>query len=388
MTLARRIDKIKIQNSCGIVYWLHGNFTTGIFAFQEKIFGAERRFLFGNFMKARNIRVEIEVNGKNITDEISTYVKSVSYTDVLDGEADTAEILLQDANRIWCEDWFPQRGDTVKITLIRQNWNGEEVEILPLDFWEIDECENDYSYGGGNECKVKLNSIPNNTGLRSIDESHSWEKVKLSKIAGDIAAEAGLTLFYDTKEDPEIARAEQSELSNLAFLQKLCKDKGLALKASDRKLIIFDEEKYEGQTPIVTLHYGTDAIKHFGGKATISKIYKSCKVEYKHGKKSEEISAEYTDPSKKDGMTLKINQKVETKAEAEKLAKKKLREKNKEEIKISLTLVGNFVYLSGNVIEFAGHGFYDGNYIIEKATHKVGNGYEVSVDLRKCLSGY
>lgn len=340
-------------------------------------------------MSARNVLAYIYVNGKNITDEISSYVTSVTYTDVLDGEADTAEIELHDANRIWCADWFPQRGDTAAIELVRFNWNGEgEIDTLNLGQFEIDECENDYSYGGGNECKVKLNSIPNNTGLRSIDESRSWEKVKLSKIAGDIAAEAGLTLFYDTKEDPEIARAEQSELSNLAFLQKLCKDKGLALKASDRKLIIFDEEKYEGQTPIVTLHYGTDAIKHFGGKATISKIYKSCKVEYKHGKKSEEISAEYTDPSKKDGMTLKINQKVETQAEAEKLAKKKLREKNKEEIKISLTLVGNFVYLSGNVIELAGHGFYDGNYIIEKATHKVGKGYEVSVDLRKCLSGY
>ena len=339
-------------------------------------------------MTARNVKVIIYVNGKYITDDISNYVKAVTYSDALEGEADTAEIELHDVNHIWREEWFPQRGDTASIEFVRVNWNGEDEENLFLADFEIDEINNSYS-ASGNTAKVKLNSIPNSSGLRSINESRSWEKVKLSKIAGDIAAEAGMTLFYDTKEDPEIERAEQSEKSNLAFLQKICRDNGLALKASDGKLIIFDEEKYEEQAPIITLTYGADAIKSFNATATISKIYKSCKVEYKHGKNSEEISAEYTDPTKSDGMTLKVNQKVATQAEAEKLAKKKLREKNKEEIKISMTLIGRFVYLSGNVIELSGHGWYDGNYIIEKSNHKVGNsGYEVSIDLRKCLSGF
>lgn len=337
---------------------------------------------------ARNVKAIIYINGKNITDDISSYVKAVSFSDSLSDEADTAEIHLHDVNHIWRESWFPQRGDTATIELIRVDWNGDGVETLPLGSFEIDEIQNTYSQGSGNEAKVKLNSIPNNSGLRNVNESRSWEKVKLSGIAGDIASEAGMTLFYDTNEDPEIARAEQSEKSNLAFLKKLCHDNGLALKASDGKLIIFDEEKFESQSPIITLTYGVDAIKSFSATATISKIYKSCTVNYKHGKKSEEISGEYTDGSKKSGMTLKINQKVETQAEAEKLAKKKLREKNKEEIKISMTLVGRFIYLSGNVIELSGHGFYDGAYIIEKSNHKIGNGYEVSIDLRKCLSGY
>lgn len=338
---------------------------------------------------ARRVEALIYVNGKNISNEISGYVKSVSYTDVLDGEANTAEIELHDVERIWIDEWFPQRGDTASIELVRLDWNGEgTAEALNLGTFEIDEIENSGSYGSGNECKVKLNSIPNNSGLRAVNESRSWEKVSLSKIAGDIAAEAGMILFYDTNEDPVIERAEQSEKSNLAFLKKLCVDNGLALKVEDGKLIIFDEQKYESQSPLITLEYGSAAVKKFDGKATISKIYKSCKVEYKHGKKSEKISGEYTDGSKKSGMTLKVNQKVSTQAEAEKLAKKKLREKNKEEIKMSLSLVGNFIYLSGNVIELKNFGWYSGNFIIEKATHKIGNGYEVTVELRKCLQGY
>ena len=210
-------------------------------------------------MSARKVQAYIYVNGKNITDEISSYVKAVSYTDNLSGEADTAEISLHDVNHIWREAWFPQRGDTAMIELVRLDWNGEiDIEVLNLGSFEIDECKNRYSRGGGNECTVKLNSISNNTGLRSINESRSWEKVKLSKIAGDIAAEAGLTLFYDTKEDPEIARAEQSEKSNLAFLQKLCTDNYLILNVSDNKLIICDEKKLEEQSYKIFRRYGYD----------------------------------------------------------------------------------------------------------------------------------
>ncbi len=339
-------------------------------------------------MSTRRVQAYIYVNGKNITDEISSYVKAVSYTDNLSGEADTAEINLHDVDHVWREDWFPQRGDTAMIELVRLDWNGEiDIEVLNVGSFEIDECVNKYSQGGGNECTVKLNSISNNTGLRSINESRSWEKVKLSKIAGDIAAEAGLALFYDTKEDPEIERAEQSEKSNLAFLQKLCTDNYLILNVSDNKLIICDEKKLEEQEPVISLHYAEDAIKSMSARATISKIYRACEVNYKHGKKSEEISARYEDPSKEKGMVLKINKKVSTQAEAEKLARNELRQKNKEENKISLSLIGRFCYLSGNVIELLGYGGFDGRYIIEKSSHKVGgSGYTVDIDCRKCLT--
>ena len=337
-------------------------------------------------MGARNVQAVICVEGKNVTEEISSYVKGISYTDILSGEANTAEIELHDVNKVWRADWFPQRGDEVTIDLMRIDWNGgDEIENLSLGSFEIDEFEYESSFGGGNKAKVKLNSIANSSGLRSINESRSWEKVKLSKIAQDIASESGMTLFYDAEDDPEIERAEQSEKSNLAFLQKLCKDNYLILTVADKKLIICDEKKLEEQEPVCTLTYGESAIKRFSAKATISKIYKSCEVKYKHGKKSEEITGKFEDPAKSKGMTLKVNKKISTQAEAEKLARNELRQKNKQEMKITLTLVGNFMYLSGNVIQLAGYGEFDGKYIVEKANHKIGNGYEVNIDLRKCL---
>ena len=336
-------------------------------------------------MGARQVRANIYVNGKNITEEISNYVTAVTYSDAVSDEANTAEIELHDVNHIWREAWFPQRGDTATIEFERVDWNGDGVDNLNLGSFEIDEFEYRSSFSSGNTAKVKLNSIPNSSGLRSINESRSWDKVKLSKIASDIASESGMKLFYDAEDDPTIERAEQSEKSNLAFLQKLCKDNYLILTVADNRLIICDEKKLESQEPVITLTYGSSAIKSFSARATISKIYKSCEVNYKNGKKSENISAKYDDPNKKSGMTLKINKKVATQAEAEKLAKNELRQKNKEETKTSLTLIGNFMFLSGNTINLEGYGNFDGHYIIEKANHKLGNGYEVNIELRRCL---
>ena len=334
---------------------------------------------------ARNVEVEIEVNGKNITADISNYVKSVTYNDVMDGEANTAEIELHDVNHIWREAWFPQRGDTAKITFIRKNWSGEGEELLPLDCFEIDEIENSYG-SSGNVAKVKLNSIPNNSGLRSTDESQSWEKVNLSKIAADIAEKAGMPLLYDAEDDPLIERAEKSEQSNLAFLKKLCADNYLILLVTNGQLVISNEKKLEEQDAAVTLTYGEDAVKSFRMRTTISKIYRSCEINYKNGKKSEGIKGKFEDPSKEKGLTLKINKKVETAAEAEKLARNELRKKNKAEVKGSISLIGNFAYLSGVTIELAGHGKLDGKYIIERSRHKIGgSGYGVDIEIRKCL---
>lgn len=337
-------------------------------------------------MLTRHVGVTIKIAGNDVTKDLSPYIRSISYEDVLTGETDTCEIELMDIERLFIADWFPKRGDTLEIELWRESWQGDnQIETLPIGLFELDEITNSYP---PNVAKIKGNSCPSNSELRQVDESKSWENVKLSQIAQDIATAGNVKLFYEASEDPEIKRAEQSEMSRLAFLEKICKDNGLALKFADGQLIIFDEEKLEQQEPISTLSYDLSTIKNFSATATLTEIYQSCEVNFKDGKADEMYSAKFEDKSKTNGKVLKVNQKVSSQAEAEKLARKKLRDKNKGEIKLSITVAGRFDYLSGQVIELAGHGFYDGRYIIEKARHTIGSGYEVSLELRKCLQGY
>ena len=331
-------------------------------------------------MRTRRTEAKVIIAGKDVTKDIEQYLMSVSYTDVLEGESNTAQISLHDRERLFIADWFPKRGDSAQIILQKSD------DSVDFGLFEIDEIDNKVS-SSGNTASIKLNSIANKSELRSIDKSRSWEKVKLSKIAKDLTEEAGMDLFFDA-EDVEIERAEQKETSNLKFLHKLCKDNGLCLRVANNQVIIFDAERYEAKDAIKTLTYGDGEILSFSGKATISKIYKSARVKYRHGKQAEKIDYTFDDPAKSEGMTLEINKRVESPAEAEKLAKKELRKKNQDEIKVQLQVIGEFEYLAGQNIELADFGFYSGKYCIEKATHSVGKGYTCSLELRRCLKGY
>lgn len=337
-------------------------------------------------MSARRVELKALYDGQDISQDISSFVKSFSVREVIGGEADSADITLQDREELWVSSWFPDRGSTMELSIITYDWNSEgDYEELPMGKFEIDEIENSCP---PNMVKIKLVSIPNNAEIRSKEKSRSWEKTKLSVIAKDIADNANMELFYDTAEDPVLDRVEQSEQTDLSLLLKLCKDAGLALKVTDGRIAIFDIAEFEKKDPVTVLIKGQSDILSFQGKSTIHEIYRACHVKYKQGQKNELIEYTYTDPNKEQGMTLEVNEKVSTVEEAEKLAKKKLRAKNQEEVKVSMKVVGNISLLAGLTVQLQGFHIYDGKYIISNSTHAIGNGYTTSIELKRCLDGY
>ena len=343
----------------------------------QSYFACARRFSIYRAM-IRHVQPKIKIASTDVTRDLFPYLLSISYTDNLSGEADTVDLELMDKKRLFIGDWFPTLSDTLSISLTKDSGTGL-VENLDLGVFEIDEVE---ASSPPSTFKIKAVSVSTNSALRQRDESKSWENVKLSEIAGDIANAAGVTLFYKADDDPTISRAEQQEQSRLAFLEKLCKDNFLALKVSDGQLIIFDESELDKQSPALTLYRDSDVI-NFHARATIQDVYGKCVVSYRHGTKDEVFQGEFD--SGASGKVLKVNKKVENKAEAERLARNSLREKNKEGVKMSLTTMGNFTLAAGNVVELSGFGKFDGNFLIEKATHTLSDGYQTQVELRRCL---
>lgn len=337
-------------------------------------------------MKARRARVKCKYDNVDISQDIACFLKSFSVREVLSGEADSAEITLEDREALWRGDWFPERGAIMDITLVISDWEGEgDNRELPFGKFEVDEITNT---GPPNEAKIKLISVPNNTDLRGVERTRAWEKANLSRIVQDVAEGAGMQHFFDTPEDPVIERAEQSEETDLAFLQKLCKDAGLALKVTDKNVVVFDIAKYEAAEPVMTITKGKDNIISFDCRTTIHEIYRACHVKYKHGKKDELIEYTFTDSKRTTGRTLEVNEKVVSIEEAEKLAKKKLREKNLDEVAVSLNMVGNFALLASNTVTLAGFHVYDGKYLIMRSSHEIGSGYTTKIELRRVIDGY
>lgn len=345
---------------------------------------------------ARQCQVLIKYNDKDISTDLQQYLKNVSYTDNLSGEADDLQITLEDRDGLWQSSWFPDKGATLDVSIKLINWQGINEQTIRFGLFEIDEIT---SQGLPSEVQIKAVSVPDDNSLRGKERTRSWEKAELKKIANDIATGAGLTLVYDAADyNPTIDRAEQTEQSDLSFLYKLCADHGLALKICNKQVVIFDEAKYEAADATMLLLKPGKAeeskltklkmLKSYSLKSKIRDIYKDCHVKYQGTKKKAVVEATFKDPNKTSGKTLEVNEQVKTIAEAERLAKKKLREKNCEELTGSFSFLGNPELLAAVNVELKGYGSFDGKYIVTRANHDIGSGYTTSIEVRKCLDGY
>ena len=166
-------------------------------------------------LNARRCLVIIKYNDKDISADLQQYLKNVSYTDNMSGEADDLQLTLEDKAGLWQSAWMPEKGATLDVSIKLINWQSIGEQVVRFGLFEIDEIT---SSGMPSEVQIKAVSVPDNNNLRGAERTRSWEKAELKRIANDIATEAGLALYYDVKEyNPVIDRAEQTEQSDLSF---------------------------------------------------------------------------------------------------------------------------------------------------------------------------
>lgn len=361
---------------------------------------------------ARRAYPKIIYNKVDISEALKPYLKNMEYTDVLTGQADDLQLTLEDRDGLWLEAWFPDKGAALIASILTKYWTtpADAEKELPLGMFEIDEIE---CSAMPSEAKIKAVSVPNNTTLRGEERTRSWEGYTIQKIAQDIANNAGMQLNFSSKDNPTLERVEQTEQSDLAFLDKLCQDNGLSLKVTDNQIVIFDMADMEAAEPSLIFVRPTvkdlvasvsmdvnsngtnnkNALKQLKPASwrftsSVRDIYKACTVEHSQGKKKEKISATFTDPNKTEGKMLLVKKDVKSVEEAERMARKELREKNKDEVTGSLTCMGDTNLSAGLTVTVKGFGKFDGKYILSQVKHSLGSGYTCSVDLRRCLNGY
>lgn len=341
-----------------------------------------------------------ETEGKDISEDVSKYLISMSYTDNLSDAADDVTLTLEDRAQLWMEDWFPEgEGNMLDITIHTYNRitikDGEA--IFHAGKFEIDEVE---IVGFPSTVQIKGVSVVGESSLRGTRRNQTWEKISVWKCAADICERNNLSLIWDCAENPNLDHVEQADESDLAFLLKICKDNGMSLKIMAEQIVIFDDAKYEAQEPIITVYKpGVKAeldgktmplrwLLSYNMRAKTRDTYGSCRVKYQKGKKKEVIEGAFTIPGKEKGRVLFVREQVENTAEAERLAKKKLREANKEEVTGSFSTIGNTNFAAGTTLLLKNFGKFDGKYLVTKVSHSVTTSYTTSVDIRRCLDGY
>lgn len=321
--------------------------------------------------------IDITYRGVNISADVSNDLIGFTYTDNESGTPDDIDITLKNEHGRWSDDWLPTLGDKLIVSLLQDGRGASSP--LACGTFTLDQF--DVSWGNGSTVSLKGVSVPSEKSIRRTTKSRGWEVVKLSEIAADIASTGGLKLTYATPIDPLYDRKDQTNISDLQFLKKLCNEEALNIKITNDQIVIFDPQEMDKKDPIKTIVIGTNNVLSAKFSTQNHDTYSESTVEYSDPKTGKKET--YTEKSDKikDGKPLKTVTRASSPAEAQRKAKAKLYEANRKEVTGTLTLVGDTSLVAGEVISIIGAGKFDGKYKINKSTHGLSGGYVTSLEL-------
>ena len=68
-------------------------------------------------MQAKRVIAQVKYDNKDISADLAGFLKGLSYTDNMSGEADTLDLTLEDRQGLWQSDWLPEKGATLEASL-------------------------------------------------------------------------------------------------------------------------------------------------------------------------------------------------------------------------------------------------------------------------------
>lgn len=347
---------------------------------------------------------------KNMTQDIAPDLLSLSYSDKETDEADELSLTLKDPQGVWAGTWTPDGGEKIEAYIYDGDVTGAEYSRLYCGKFFVDSLS---ASGSPRVLTMRAVSIPLNKPIRRKIKSRAWEKIALKDIASAIAKEAGMEFMYDAQENPVYDRQDQKRESDLQFLSRLSREMGISLKVTDEKIVMFDQASYEKKEPVKVLTLKRSPILSWSFESSQSEKYKSVTVAYRDPKKKKKGTAAgynmdlektgekkssnpavmtytYTDPNANEQwQEYSLKRRAKSVSDAERIAKAKLRELNARSVTGSISIVGDPSLVAGVVVTVSGFGSFDGNFIVQEATHSVsGGGYTTSLSLRRVNNNY
>jgi len=311
-----------------------------------------------------------------------------------------------------------------------ENWNEDgDNDELDTGKFKIDACD---LSGPPDVFKIRAVSIPVSSNLKQEEKTNKWEEATLQKVAQSIADGAGVELMYEVDSDIQLDRVDQQQQTDMAFLLELCTKYGIALKATDGKIVLFEESVYEEKDPVDTFdksEIGSRILDYSFAQET-NDVVSKVELFYKDPKSGIVAQGEFTPPNPPaTGQKLVLNERpgdlrgdnfrkgvddasgsaggthdtgmhpfnditadfnkprTDVTDNANRICKARCREKNKKEWTCTLKLVGNVKMVGGVNVLITNWGRYSGKYAVEVATHKIGGGYQTTINCHRVL-GY
>lgn len=333
---------------------------------------------------ARRALPSVKFNGKNVNTSLGPYLKSIEYTDVACGSSDSLTLNLQNVDMKWLNGWYPNKGDKVEASIQFRDWiaPGKHLSNNCGDFV----MDTIGFTGGPLEASFGALAIPASESFKETARTKTWKSVTIKQIGAEIAKKYGLGFAYDAS-NIKIAKIEQSEKTDSAFLYDVASSYGLAMKVYRSKIIIFDKGKYEKKNPVTKITRADFVDDNWDFKDTLVGTYTGARTSYKNGDNNSEISVfiGLIKENAKGSRVLRINEQSEDINEAKYKAAAKVNESNEKATTISGTIWANPKVVAGVTIDLEGLGKANGKYYVDKVTTTVSDsGTTQDVEMHKC----
>lgn len=279
-------------------------------------------------------------------------------------QADTLVIRFNDVKGVWSK-WNPADGDTIRL-----------VE------------------GASDTGKMFIYSMKSENGLFTIramsmpksgttKKSKSWEGVRFLQLANEIAGNHGLTFQNYGCSDQVYPYLIQENETDFALFSRLCTLEGCQMLIYDGRLLAYNEQYIESQTPAGTLEVDANGIFTYQDNRSAS--YGSCEIS------SGSYSGKFEAPDATSASVLRPSKpiRVTSDAEAARFAKGLLRNANKygHTGQFSKALLTGYAAASLLQLKTAKASMWDGTVFVYKVRHDfVGN--KSTLYFREPLEGY
>lgn len=325
-------------------------------------------------MRTRSALAEIIYNGQSITVPMGQYTTGVTYTDNATGEGDTIDVKIGDP----AQDWLvamPTKGAQISAKLTVKDWGKEgDNRALECGTFILD----DFSFGGPPTTgTISAISTPVLSAFKDAQRSKTWESVTVAEIAKDIASRAGVALTIDADASFKIASVEQSKESDAEFLTKLCEKYGFSIKIYSSKIIVFDREAYKKKPVVGTIDVAE--MESWDWKTTLAGTYTGGTISYTNPTTNEEVTYTTGDGER----LLECSEKADNAADAERILKAAIDNANHNATALNLSMMGDVKFAASQCWRISGLGQASGKYYIDKATHDLGSGYKVSLEMSR-----
>ncbi|MDD3938078.1 phage late control D family protein [Rhodoferax sp.] len=330
--------------------------------------------------------VEVVYNGRDISAELTPFLSSFVFVDAMNGQADTLELVLGqaqvDATR-WLDDWYPDKGMELRA---RFGWTGQA--LVSAGSFDVDE--------------VAVSSPPLAVVIRAQSAGVSravrtrigraYEDTTLGAVLQQVAGRIGAKLVGSINPDPAIDRATQFAESEWQFASRLAAEYGYVLKLANNNKALAVLRLAEVQAPVRTLA-AADLLR-FDYRDQIADVPARTTVRYHDAHTgalvvygvSADGQAVPVDKASADERLRHVRtaSAADARARAAALAERHALDKTV----LELVLPGDPLLAAGLCVAVSGLGRLTGRYVIVQATHTIdGGGYTTALQLKRTGDG-